>query len=178
MKRFFLLWTLILTFTGLTLGLTPNERKAVQLAQQELRQGQADYAAAKAALAAADQRAADAQVHAATTDQKLGEAQKQFDTVNKDNVRMKPVYDQCTSKWGIGAIIFGVKDLAKHLMWVAIGGVALIIALYALSFAFPIFGVILAAVVRFFTMIFHGINAALRALEAHLKPTPPAPPKL
>ncbi len=156
-------------------ALTPAERKVVQHARTELTTAQKDYSDAKTSLAAADQRAADAEAHAATTDQAAGVLQKQTDAIYKEaltlkamNAKMQSVYDSCTKWFGAGAIVFGVKDLLKHLMWFALGAGVLVIALYALSFAFPIFGIILAVVVHFFTFIFHGLNTALRALEAHL----------
>jgi hypothetical protein len=174
----FVVFTLFILFGAYaTFGLTPDERKIVQHAKTELTTAQADYTAAKDALAAADQRAADAEAHATDTDKAAAVLKKQTDdlytealTLKSLNAKMQPVYDACTKWFGAGAIIFGVKDLLKHLMWFALGAGVLVIALYALSFAFPILGIVLAVVVRFFTFIFHGLNSALRALEAHLRP--------
>ncbi len=91
------------------------------------------------------------------------------DALAKQNVKMKLVYDECTKWFGLGAFVYGFKELAKHVMWFAIGGIGLVAVLYGLSFAFPVIGLGLSIVVRFFTFIFHGLNTALRALEAHLK---------
>src|SRR5437868_3630217 len=115
MKRTFLIFGLILV-SAFSFGLTPAERTVVQRAQIQLRQGKADYAAAKNALAAADQKAADAQAHATATDAANAQLTKDVktfsdkaDSIAKERDKMKPVYDQCTAKWGIGAIIFGIK---------------------------------------------------------------------
>ncbi len=169
--------TMIVTVSVLLLGLTPAERKVVQHAKTELSTAQTDYQAAKDALAAADQRAADAEAHAKDTDKAAKVLRKQTDELYKEtttlkalNEKMKTVYDSCTKWFGAGAIVFGVKDLLKHMLWFALGAGVLVIAVYALSFVFPIFGIGLAVVVKFFTFIFHGLNSALRALEAHLRP--------
>ncbi len=157
-------------------ALTPQERQIIQAAQTQIEQAMQDYAATKAALVNASQAVIDADAHAANTDKAAGVLQSQVDDAYKrekalaaDNAKMKPIYDACT-RWGdLGAFVWGFKQLMKHVLWVMIGGIGLVIVIYALSFIFPIFGVILAFVVRIFTSIFHMINTALRALEAHLK---------
>ncbi len=157
-------------------ALTPQERKVLTQARTEIRAGKAQYDQSRLDLAAAQKETADALNHIQVTEganATLAQGIKREHTENVANAaaaaKYKPVYDACTRWFGAGAIVFGVKDLLKHMLWFALGAGVLVIALYALSFAFPIFGVFLAVFARVFKGIFGAIATAFRALEAHLK---------
>lgn len=174
-KLAYLLLTCYIAFAAL--ALTPAERTVVQQAQIELRAGKADYAQAQSDLAAADKRAADAETHAKQTDTAntaLANDIKTYaakaEAIAQQNVKMKLVYDECTKWMDLGAFVFGFKQLAKHLMWFAIGGVLLVVVLYGLSFAFPVIGLGLSIVVKLFAFVFRSVTTAFAVLEAHLKP--------
>ncbi len=184
MKR--LAYILAILCVGTALALTPNERKMVQKIKAEVEEGQADYDAARAGWARADKKAADAEGHAAETEGKLAKAQGDFDRVNKDNKRMQPVYDECTSKWGLGAIWFGIKDLTKHLLIMLAVLVVLAIGLWIASIAAPeakpiimiVFysvGGVFKGIGRGIGLVFTALHNLLERLVAKLKPKP-APP--
>lgn len=177
------------------LALTSSERKLVQNIQAQVREAQADYRAAKESTAEADARAAAAEQHAqaadnhaATTDLELGTLKKQIsDAAAREAndlkliAKMKPVYDQCTSHYGLGAIAYGVGELAKHLL-IAIAVLAVLgVGIYVLSFFFPIFGVMLGVILKFVGLAFKAIIGAVKRLlslipkPTHL-PAPPPPP--
>jgi ABC-type multidrug transport system fused ATPase/permease subunit len=170
MKRA-LVYSILVGYVGLSmaLALTPAERKTVQHARTELTTAQKDYTDAKTALAAADQRAQDAELHAQATDQFAGTLQKQVDTEHTEaqrlanlNAKMKPVYDQCTKWLSLGAFVYGFKELIKHLLILAAVGVGLMALVYGLSFAFPVFGAILAFI--------HSIlSKVLAVIESRIK---------
>lgn len=166
-------------------ALTPNERKMVQTIQAQVREGQADYDAARAGWARADEQTAAAQATADQAAADLKAAQSKFDAVNKDNERMKPVYDQCTSHWGLGAIAYGIGELVKHLLILLAVIVVLAIGIWILSIAAPVTApfimIGLRAVGGVFKIAGRGVAAAFGVLHSLLqrllakKPTPPVP---
>jgi hypothetical protein len=172
MKRF------VFTLLALTcLALTPAERKLVQATQAELHQAQSEYTKAKDQATLADLRAADAQKTAADTNVKLADAQKQIkeysdkaDAIAAERDKMKPVYDRVNKGWGLGAIWYGIQDLSKHLLWVGLGVLGLVVVLYALSFAFPAIGAALAVVTSVFRVIAAFITRIIKSIEDHLRP--------
>lgn len=168
-------------------ALTPQERKIIQAAQVQIEQAMVDYAATKSALTDAQQQAAEAEGHAAQTDKDAGVLKKQVDdayarekALALDNARMKPVYDECTSKWGLGAIFYGIKELVKHLFIAAIVVVILIVGIMVLSFFFPLIGVIFGAVIRGVSSVFRILPTLLTGMvnlaifRSKSKPPPPA----
>ncbi len=127
-----------LAFAAITaFGLTPQERKMVQTIKAQVEEGQRQYDGALIDVRNAKGEAKSANDTAADTASKLKEAQDKFDAVNKDNERMKPVYDQCTSHWGLGAIAYGVGELVKHLLILLAVIVVLAIGIWILSIAAP-----------------------------------------
>lgn len=177
MKKTALTCALLCALLSTAFALTPAERKQLQEIQGYVRQGQIEYQQAMSAVGEADQRASLAEEHAATTDTAIENVRKDIKaahdrevTLGKDNAKMKPVYDECVSKWGIGAILFGIKRLTRNLLITALVGAALVAILYGLSFAFPIFGVALAAVTRIFRTIFRALAATMHRLTLHLHP--------
>lgn len=158
----------------------------VQTIKAQVEEGQTNYNAARAGWNSADQKAAAADAHAAETDLKLGDAQKKFDAVNKDNAKMRPVYLECTSKWGLGAIFFGIRDLIKHLLILAAVLAVLAIGIWILSIASPaaapVITLALRAVGGVFSTAGRGIAAffgmlhqLLQKLVAKLTPAPKPP---
>src|SRR6267378_3899391 len=137
MKKYFATYSLLFVFATSAFALTPNERKIVQHAQSTLRQAitqyndaQAKVATADQQIAAADQRAAEAAAHAKTTDDAIGVLQKDIKAAHDrevalkaENDKMKPVYDKVRSYWGLGGVVYGIQLFAKHLFWVALGGI-------------------------------------------------------
>lgn len=167
-------------------ALTAQERKIIQAAQAQIEIAMKDYAATKTALTDAQQAAADAEGHAAQTDQAAAVLKKQVDDAyNQEKAlaasvaKMKPVYDECTSKWGLGAIFYGIKELVKHLFIAAIVLGVLAVGVLVLSFFFPLIGVILGAIIRVISSVFGVLGALLKSLIDRLssifkpKPTPP-----
>jgi hypothetical protein len=173
MKRFY--YIIAFAFLTSVFALTPNERKMVQTIKTQVEEGQADYAASQAALSQANHDTAAAAQTAATTASDLAEAQKKFDTVNKDNARMKPVYDQCTKFCGFGAILYGVGRIIHCLMWLVIGVVALIVVIVGLSIAFPAFGAAMSIVATGLRIPLAALHNVLLRFEAWLKSRKPAP---
>jgi hypothetical protein len=133
-------------------------------AQQQLHEGMSQFEQAQSKVAEADQRAASAEQHARATDGyakvlegRVNEAYTRELTLAKDNAKIKPVYEQCTKWWGLGAILYGFGQLAKHLLILAavlaVMGVVGTLS-YALFTSTPVgaaFAFVTAPVVRVFT---------------------------
>lgn len=180
MKRAFILFFLA-AFASTSFALTDQERKIVmdakqhwQSAMREREQMKADIVAAQSAATSAAQSASLAQASAQSAETKAQDAQKQVDVEHKNLVaaeslvkKMQKVYDQCTSHWGLGAIAYGVGELAKHIFIAIIVIAVLGIGIFVLSFFFPLIGVIFGVVAR-------AIGAGLRALGRILKNMLPA----
>lgn len=191
-KLFTICYIFAVVFITAALALTPNERKMVQTIKAQVEEGQRDYKDARAGWDSADRNAALADARAAETDLRLKTAQSQFDAVNKDNARMKAVYDECTSKWGLGAIFFGVRDLAKHIFIMIAVLVGLMLVIWIVSIAVPVtapfimiglraIGGVFSVAGRGVAAFFGLLHRLLQALVAKLKPAPallalPAPP--
>ena len=195
MKRAALYCIFGVFFVTSSFALTPVERKLVLSIQSEVRQAQADYAKVQADLRQADANAADAynravaaETQTAQTQSALGTLQKAINDaaaytagLAKQVTKMKPVYDQCTSHWGLGAIAYGVGELAKHLL-IAVAVIAVLgVGLYVASFFFPWIGVALGVVGRVIADGFRAIGRALKSLgnlipKPKPSPPPPAPP--
>lgn len=150
-------------------ALTAQERKIIQAAQAQIEQAMQNYTATKSALTDAQQQAADADAHAAKTDQAAGVLKKQVDdaynqekTLATENAKMKPVYYECTKWWSLGAFVYGAKEVVKHTLILALVGGVLVIGLLVLSFFFPL-------LVPILTGIFGAIESAIRSFFAIFK---------
>jgi hypothetical protein len=122
-------------YLKLLVGLPPKQQNYVEQAKTELHRGMSEFAEASVKIANADKRASEAELHAAVTGTALDalgvQITKAYDrekALAKDNARMKPVYDECTSWWDLGAFIYGFKQLFKHLLILAavVAGVAIV----------------------------------------------------
>ena len=92
-------------------------------------------------------RVFEAEQHAAITDQRANTAEtelrqyaKTCQAIEAERNKMKPVYDQCTKWFGLGAFVFGFKMLLRNLLVLAVVGAVLAAAIWGLSFASPFFG--------------------------------------
>ena len=139
-------------FTGTSTAID-DAKKSLAVAQQDLVKSQ-EYAAW------ADTELANAWRYETDVGVKLTDLGKQIDTAHaheedlaKYEAYSKPIVDQVNKYWGLGAFIYGFKILAKHLfiLGIVVGVIAL--ALFALSFFFPIIGVALGAVKSVFSRV-------------------------
>lgn len=161
MKSKFLSLILVALFLSPSaMALTAQERKIIEAAQAQIEIAMQDYAATKTALTNAQQAAADAEGHAAQTDQAAGVLKKQVDdayarekALAADNAKMKPVYDEVRKYWGLGAIMYGIKELVKHLFITIIVVAVLLVGIIVLSFFFPVVGVVFSLVIGVFRRI-------------------------
>jgi hypothetical protein len=178
-------------------ALTPSERDTLKQVQAYVRQGQVEYNAAMESAAEADQRAADAYAqaslakqHADDTDKAVGVVKKQIDdahnrevALKKDNDKMKPVYDQVNSKWGLGAFAYGFKVLSRHLLIMAAVIIVLIIGCVIAAAIFPevlvpIFAGIFHVIGIVFHIIGYFVDKGLRAIAMLFRKSPPPTPPL
>jgi DNA-binding protein YbaB len=95
-----------------------------------------------------NQRAEEAETHAAQTDASVTDLGKQIDTAHaneekavKYNLYAKPIVDKVNKYWGIGAIMYGFGRLFKHLIILALVVIGLailaVILYFVMSFFFP-----------------------------------------
>lgn len=157
---FFLVY-LLLSFSVafFAFGLTPVERKTVLHAREQLHLSINQFNAANESALAADNALVTANLRLAQLDKDIGAAHEREIALAKLNAKMKPVYDTCTSRWGLGAIGFGLSMLFKHIL-ILLTVVALLgVALYVLSFFFPVIGVVMKAIAVFFHMIANRVHA-------------------
>jgi hypothetical protein len=154
-------------YLALLLHTPPKDHGPLILkAQEQLHAGMSQLMQAAAELAEADQRAASAEQHARATDgyakvleSRVDEAYIRELALAKDNVKIKPIYEQCTKWWGLGAVLYGFGQLAKHLLILA--AVLIVVAAagllgYALFTSTPVgvaFSLVTAPIVGIFNRL-------------------------
>jgi hypothetical protein len=168
---------LFIILSALCLALTPAERKLALDAKNHLTEVAKERDAAKSELAQAWQSSKDGWDSANVTNQKAikaeGEVKKEHEQLEKavaQNSKMRKVYDACTRWWGIGAILFGISSLFKHIfiltiVLVAVGLVLSIVAPAILPIIFKALGI----AGRFFGMIAGLIVKGISALLGSFK---------
>ena len=171
-NKFLSLVLVVLFLSPSAMALTAQERKIIQAAQSQIEIAIQDYAATKTALTNAQQQAADADSHAAITDQAAGVLKKQVDDAYArekalaiENAKMKPVYDECTKWFGLGAFVYGFKELIKHLLILA--GVVIVLGVVVLVLV-----IIFPWLIPIFVGIIGAINSAIQAILAMFKRKP------
>lgn len=172
MKAKFLTIFLVLLMSFGAMGLTPRERTIVKHAQEHLYVAGLQFNAAQEHAKAADDAMVEANRRLATAEKEVKDAHQREIDLAKDNEKMRPVYKQVTSKWGLGAIFFGIALLLKHLLILGLVILSLAAALYALSFMFPVIGIVVKAI----GMFFHKLAGTLYKLGTHLHFHGQAPP--
>ena len=140
------LYALLLVFATCTVcfGLTPAERKIVEHARTSLLQAQAEGKKQADMAAWADQEQKTAWDFAATQKTQIDQLQKDIKTSHDNEQtmanavqKMKKVYDAVTRWWSLGAFVWGVQQLIKHLLILAIFGTVLMLVFWGLTFVFP-----------------------------------------
>lgn len=172
MKAKFLTIFLVLLMSIGAMGLTPRERTIVKHAQEHLYVAGLQFNAAQAHAKAADDAMVEANRHLATAEKEVKDAHQREINLAKDNDKMRPVYLKVTSKWGLGAIFFGIALLLKHLLILGLVILSLMAALYALSFMFPVIGVAVKAIAVFIHMVGGWIHTVGTHLHFHGNQTP------
>ena len=158
-----------LCFTAVTsTGLTPDERKIVLHAKEQLQiainqnailvnearaaRNSAETANVEAARATESAQIADtkAKIAKALEDRQY----KELVRSEKENREMRPIVAQVNKWCGLGAFIYGVKRLMKCLMWFLIGGGILAVIIGGASmFGVPFLAPIAKLVIKFFAAI-------------------------
>jgi hypothetical protein len=151
------------------LALTPAERNIVTDAKKHLDAAKAENIQAWDSAQSAWNTAAEADAHAKQTDAEAATVRQQIEVAHKNeqalatsNAKMKPVYEQCTKWWGIGAILYGFGQLAKHLLILLAVLVVLAVAVLVLSFFFPAMGPFIRMVGTFFGAVFNRITSIFK----------------
>lgn len=131
--------------------------KLLLLARAPVRDGAADPVElllhAQGEIAFAKNAAAQSAKTAALTETRALVAEAQVKTEHDElqrcadeNAAMRPIVEQVNKWWGIGGIAYGFVRLGKHLLILAAVIVALGVALFVLSFFFPVVGVAFKAI--------------------------------
>ena len=165
---------LILVFNcSIALGLTTNETKIVQHAQKGLVEAQRDYKdqrikteEAEKRAEEADREAQKANDNAAKTSQNIEIVAKQVDDayerekalVTRVN-QLQELEKEVNSYWGLGAILYGIKVLLKHLF---ILGIIVAVLGATLYFLVPAAIPFIKMILSFFGMIFRKIGDLFR----------------
>lgn len=146
------------------LALTAPEKRAINHALDKIKEAQASYDRDQAEKAYAWEYAAQADAHSAETDAKIGPLQSQVDVSHKNEQdlanqvqKYKPFYDQAHKLWGIMGIILCFGILAGHILILIGFIVLLILAIWALSLVFPIFGPVFAIIASFFKRLWASV---------------------
>lgn len=171
MKTKIAIFLFLMSF-GVCFGLTPRERTIVKHAQEHLYVAGLQFNAAQEHAKAADDAMVLSNRHLATAEQEVKDAHQREINLAKDNDKMRPVYLKVTSKWGLGAIFFGITLLLKHLLILGLVILSLTAALYALSFMFPVIGIVVKAIAVFIRMVGGWIHTVGTHLHFHGTQTP------
>jgi hypothetical protein len=146
-RRLYLAFVILLSGCALSFGLTPKEREIVLHAKGQLEAAQKEQQHSKDLADWAMQSNQEAWDFAAATKAAADKTGIEIDIAHqheKDQAayigKMEPVYKAVTRWWDLGAFVWGVKQLLKHLLILAFVGAALAAVVYGLSFLFPIIG--------------------------------------
>lgn len=131
---------LIVLIAGLSLALSPAEKKLVHQARAELKKAQTEYSQAKSETAQAKLENEASAQHAKETEDRIAPLSAAIDASHKNEQRLgdlvqkyEPFYIQGHKWWGIGAIIAGFGILATHLLILAGAIITLCVIVWILS---------------------------------------------
>ncbi len=179
---------IFVTLALFCLALTPVEKRIVQHAKDQLSQAQQESVILKDELSQAQGEAALSALSAQSAESKAKTAQDQAVAEHAQlvkavdqNAKMKKVYDACTKWWGLGAILYGIGSLLKHVL---IGIAFIVVVMILLMIFVPAAAPILRAIGSVFGSIFSIIGsifarflawiAGLFAKKSAPVPLPPA----
>lgn len=163
MKRLFLI-----ALACACLALTPAERKIVEHAKAQLEGAQTELKQAQDYAQWADKSQADAWTFAGQTDAAAKKTGQEIETAHKHEqdqaayiAKIEPVYKAVTRWWGLGAFVWGIEELLKHLLILALFGTGLMLAFWGLTFVFPFLLPAFHLVVAFFHRILASIESRI-----------------
>lgn len=155
--RLIVSFVIALSIGGAVLALTPKERAKAQHARDGVEQGIEHNNLLGQQLQQANQSASDSATSAQQAEDRALTAEKQAKDQHDELVRaatenayMRPIVKQVNSWWGVGAIIYGFKRLAVHML--ILTAVLIVLGILLMVFvpaAIPIIRLAFSTVVRF-----------------------------